>query len=171
MAVCPAGETAIGEYLDDRKAYTNQYLKRFRDLSETIYVVKGSDAEDHVRANFPAKQVKPISNGIRPHSATMFLESLPLVFQPGQSEGLEAVYHFSFTGSETLEGTVTIRDKSLAVQEGLVGRSDLHVTADSQAWIKFLAKEINLVKALATRKIKFRGSPKLMMAFARCFPS
>ena len=171
MAVCPAGETAIGEYLDDRKAYTNQYLKRFRDLSETIYVVKGSDAENHARLNFPAKQIKHISNGIRPNSAAMFLESLPLVFQPGQSEGLDAVYHFSFKGNENLEGTVTIRNKSLAVQDGLEGQPDLHVTADSQTWIKFLAKETNLVKALAMRKIKIKGSPKLMMAFARCFPS
>jgi len=171
MAVCPAGEAAIGEYLDNRTTYTNQYLKNFRNLSETIYVVKGSDAEDHVRSNFPAKQVKLISNGIRPTSAAMFLESLPLVFQPGQSEGLNTVYHFSFTGDENLEGTVTIREKTLAVQDGLEGRPDLHVTADSQTWIKFLAKEINLVKALVTRKIKIKGSPKLMMAFAKCFPS
>jgi putative sterol carrier protein len=79
---------------------------------------------------------------------------LPLIFQPGQSEGLNAVYHFTFTGDENLEGTVTIREKSLAVRDGLEGKPDLHVTADSQTWIKFLAKEINLVKALVTRKIK-----------------
>ncbi|MEE8541919.1 MAG: SCP2 sterol-binding domain-containing protein [Desulfobacterales bacterium] len=171
MAVCPAGESAIGEYLDDRKAYANQYLKKFRNLVETIYVVKGSDAEQHVQSNFPAKRVKNISNGIRPISAAMFLESMPLVFQPGQSEGLNAVYHFTFSGDENLEGTVTIRDKSLAVREGLEGKSDLHITADSQTWINFLAKETNLVKALVTRKIKIKGSPKLMMAFAKCFPS
>jgi len=171
MAVCPAGESAIGEYLDDRKAYANQYLKKFRNLVETIYVVKGSDAEQHVQSNFPAKRVKNISNGIRPISAAMFLESMPLVFQPGQSEGLNAVYHFTFSGDENLEGTVTIRDKSLAVREGLEGKSDLHITADSQTWVKFLAKETNLVKALVTRKIKIKGSPKLMMAFAKCFPS
>ncbi|MFC1824240.1 SCP2 sterol-binding domain-containing protein, partial [Thermodesulfobacteriota bacterium] len=171
MAVCPAGEAAIGEYLDDRNAYTDQYLKKFRNLAETIYVVKGSDAEQHVQSNFPAKQTKIISNGIRPISAEMFLESLPLVFQPGQSEGLNAVYHFSFTGDENLEGTVTIREKTLTVQEGLEGKSDLVVNADSKTWIDFLAKETNLVKALVTRKIKIKGSPKLMIAFARCFPS
>ncbi len=171
MAVCPAGEAAIGEYLHDRKAYTNQYLKKFRNRVETIYVVKGSDAEQHVQSNFPAKQAKIISNGIRPISAAMFLESLPLIFQPGQSEGLDAVYHFTFTGDEDLQGTVTIREKFLAMQEGLEGKPDLHVTADSRTWIKFLAKEINLVKALLTRKIKIKGSPKLMMAFAKCFPS
>jgi epoxyqueuosine reductase QueG len=171
MAVCPAGEAAIGEYIDDRKAYTDHYLKKFRNLEESIYVVKGSDAEQHVQSNFPAKRAKIISNGIRPNSAANFLESLPLVFQPGQSEGLDKVYHFTFTGAEKLEGTVIIRDKSVAVREGLEGKSDLHVTADSQTWIKFLSKEVNLAKALLTRKIKIKGSPKLMMAFAKCFPS
>ncbi|MGD8991198.1 MAG: SCP2 sterol-binding domain-containing protein [Desulfobacterales bacterium] len=171
MAVCPAGEEAIGEYLDDRKAYANQYLNKFRNLSETIYVVKGSDAQKHVQSNFPAKRAKIISNGIRPNSAAMFLESLPLVFQTGQSKGLNTVYHFTFTGAENLEGTVTIREKTLAVQEGLKGKPDLHITADSHTWIKFLSKEINLVKALVTRKIKIKGSPKLMIAFAKCFPS
>jgi len=101
----------------------------------------------------------------------MFLESLPLVFQPGQSEGLNAVYHFTFTGDETLEGTVTIKEKSLEVLEGLVGQPNLHVTADARTWVKFLSQEANLVKALVTRKIKIKGPPKLMKAFAKCFPS
>ena len=171
MAVCPAGETAIGEYLNDRKAYTNRYLKKFKELAETVYVVKGSDAEQHVKSNFPAKRPKLISNGIRPNSAEMFLESLPLVFQPGQSEGLDTVYHFTFTGTENLNATVTIREKSLAVQKALEGKPDLHVIADSQTWVKFLSKEVNLLKALVTRKIKIKGSAKLMMAFAKCFPS
>lgn len=171
MAVCPAGEAAIGEFLDDRKTYTNQNVKKFRDLAETVYVVKGSDAEKHVESNFPAKRIKNVSNGIRPVSAKSFLTSLPLVFQPGQSEDLDAVYHFTFTGDDQLEGTVTIKEKSLTVQNGLVGKPNLHVTAESQTWIKFLTKETNLLKALLTRKIKIKGSPKLMKAFARCFPS
>ncbi len=47
MAVCPAGEASIGDFLGDRKAYTNQYLKKFNNLYETIYVVTGSNAEQH----------------------------------------------------------------------------------------------------------------------------
>lgn len=101
----------------------------------------------------------------------MFLESLPLVFQPNQSEGLHAVYHFTFTGDEKLEGNVTIGDKTLSVREGHVGKPDLYITADSKTWIKFLAEEVHLLKALVTRRIKIKGSPKLMMAFAKCFPS
>jgi epoxyqueuosine reductase QueG len=171
VAICPAGQEMIGEYLEDRKAYFDRNLKPFKRLKETIYVVKGSDAEQYVQANFPDKKIKNISNGIRPNSAKFFLESLQLAFQPNQSEQLNAVYHFTFTGDENIKGTVVIRNKGLEVKDGHAGQADLHVTADSRTWVSFLAKETSLLKALIARKIKIKGSPKLMREFAKCFPS
>ncbi len=171
IAVCPAGETAIGEYIEDRKVYINQYYEPFRKLPEIIYAVKGSDAEQHVREHFPEKTIKTISNGIRPLSVDMFMTSLPRIFQANQSEGIDAVYHFSFTGDEIVEGTVTIKDKNITVEEGLQGTCNLYVKADSRTWIGFLSKEVKLLRALITRKIKIKGSPLLMKAFAKCFPS
>ncbi|MBU0734343.1 MAG: SCP2 sterol-binding domain-containing protein, partial [Proteobacteria bacterium] len=94
----------------------------------------------------------------------------PIVFQRDQSEGLSATYHFTFTGEEEWEGTVVIHDKTIQVQDGLVGTADMHVTADSQTWLDFLAKEKNLIWALLQRKLRMKGSPRLMKAFARCFP-
>lgn len=104
-------------------------------------------------------------------SIGMFLYILPRIFQANQSEGIDAVYHFSFTGAENVESTVTIKNKSIAVEEGLMGSPNLHVTADSRTWIGFLAKEVNLLKALVTRKIRIKGSPRLMKDFAKCFPA
>jgi len=101
----------------------------------------------------------------------MFLKSLPIAFQRGQAEGLNATFHFTFTGDESRNGTVVIRDQTVTVQDGLIGAADLHVTADSRTWIRFLAKEASLPWALISRKIRIKGSPKLMKAFAKCFPS
>ena len=171
MAVCPAGEAAVGEFAQDPKAYVHHYQKPFAQLAETIYAVKGSDAEAHVKAHFPHKTIKPISNGLRPLTVEMFLSSLPRIFQAGQSHGIDTVYHFTFTGQETATATVTIRNQTLTVQDGLQGQSDLAVTADSRTWLNFLAGEANLLLALVTRKIRIKGSPKLMKNFARCFPS
>lgn len=171
MAVCPAGEEAIGEYLADKKTYVNAYQRKFRKMAETIYTVKGSDAADYVQKNFPNKTIKFVSNGIRPLKVEMFLTSLPRFFQKTQAEGLNAVYHFTFTGSESLMATVTIKDKTIQVEDGLNGAPDLKLTADSDTWVRFLAKEVNLLIALVTRKIKIKGSPKLMKSFAQCFPS
>ena len=171
MAVCPAGKEFIGAYLEDRKAFIHRTVKRFADIEETIYVVKGSDAEAHVKSKFPLKTIKHISNGIRPPSAAMFLESMPLAFQPGQSNGIDAVFHFTFSGEEKLQATVIIRNKKLTVEDGHSGEPDLHLTADSRTWTRFLAKEAGLLPALLTRKFKLKGSPKLMGAFAKCFPA
>ena len=59
----------------------------------------------------------------------------------------------------------------LGVEDGHVGTADLQITADSQTWLGFVAKERSLVWALLCRRIRLRGSPKLLMAFGRCFPS
>ena len=170
MAVCPAGEAVIGPFLDDRKGFLARVVKPLQEKVETIYVVPGSDAETHVVKKFPHKTIKGVGNGLRPSSVKSFLEALPIIFQRNQSEGLSATYHFTFTGEEKCEGTVVIRDRTIQVQDGLVGTADMHVTADSQTWLDFLAKEKNLILALLQRKLKMKGSPSLMKAFARCFP-
>lgn len=171
MAVCPAGELAIGEFLSDRKRYTRQVMKRLRDKTETIYVVPGSDAEAHVTKRFPGKTKKQASIGLRPASASEFLTSLPLLFQREQSEGLDATFHFTFTGDESLVGAAIIRNKTVEVHEEHVGNPDVHVIADSRTWLDFLAKEKSQFRAIVTRKIRVKGSPKLMGNFAKCFPA
>ena len=73
--------------------------------------------------------------------------------------------------AEQLGATVEIRDKTIEVHDGYVGKPDLHVTADSSTWVSFLAKEANLVWALVRGKTRIKGSPILLKSFARCFPS
>ncbi len=171
MAVCPAGEEVIGPFLDNRKDYLAEVVKPLQKKEETIYVVQGSDAEAHVARHFPHKTIKRIGNGLRPRSAKNFLESLDLVFQREQSKGLNVTYHFTFKGVEQLDATVEIRDRTIVVHEGYIGKPNIHVTADSSTWVSFLAKEINLLWALARGKIRIKGSPALLKSFARCFPS
>lgn len=171
MAVCPAGEEMIGPYLEDRKAYMASVVKPLQEREDIVYVVPGSDAEAHTTRRFPKKVVKTVGNGLRPRSVANFLGALPLIFQSKQAEGIDATYHFTFTGAEEITSTVSIRNKGLEVQDGHHGSADMHVTADSQTWISFLSKEQSLLGALLGRKIRLKGSPSLMKAFARCFPS
>ncbi len=94
-----------------------------------------------------------------------------MVFQRQKSEGLDATYHFTFTGDEQRKATIVIGNKTIDIQEGHVSQADLTVTADTQTWLGFLAQEKNLVWALVRRKIRLKGSPKLLVAFGKCFPS
>ena len=142
-----------------------------QEKQETVYVVAGSDAEEHVARRFPLKTINWVGNGLRPRSTQRFLSGLLLTFQPGKASKLNAVYHFTFTGKEPKEATVTIRDGTLQVRDGHESEADLRVTADSETWLGFLAKDRSLLWALLRRRIRIKGSPRLLVAFGKCFPS
>src|SRR5262249_12864862 len=118
------------------------------------------------------KHAKRVGNSLnRVRSIRSFLSGLPMTFQRNRSKGLDATYHFTFTGAEESRATVTIRDQKLEVREGHVGNAGIAVTADSRTWLGLLAKGRSLVWALLRRKIRIKGSPRLLQAFGRCFPS
>ena len=169
MSVCPAGENVIGPYLTDQSGHLREVVRPLQEKRETIYVVAGSDAEDHVARRFPHKTVKRVGNGLRPRTIPRFLAGLRLTFQPGKAANLNAVYHFTFTGATEHRATVTIRRKTLQVEKGHAGQPDLRVTTDSDTWLRFLAKEEHIVWALLRRRIRLSGSPRLLLAFGRCF--
>jgi hypothetical protein len=189
--VCPAGEDVIGEYLNSKKEFTDEVLRPLQAKKEPVYVVSGSDAEDHVQKRYPHKTIRYVRNSLRPRSIMAFLGGLPLSFQRKAAGDLDAIYHFSFTGQELAErsdeasrpirsaqanpamseATVTIRAGTIKVETGLNGVCNLHLIAEARTWLGFLAKEKKLVWALLTRKIRLRGNPKWLLRFRRCFPS
>ncbi len=171
MAVCPAGDDVIAPFLDNRKGFLNDVVKPLQDKKETLYVVAGSDAETHAARRFPHKEIRRVGGSLRPRSIDQFLTGLPLVFQRDHSDGLDATYHFTFTGGEERKATVVIRNKTLRIEDGHRDTADLTLTANAETWPGFLAKERNLAWALLTRRIRFRGSPKFLLAFGKCFPS
>ncbi len=170
LAVCPAGTEVIGPFQEDRAQFLREVVKPLQAKVEPIYVTAGSDAESYVRKRFPHKQVRRVRSGLRPVSLESFLRSLHLVFQRGQASGWRACYHFVFTGKEPAQSTIVIDDGQLTVENGLIGSCHLRVTADSQAWIKFVRKEWGLARLLLTGKLRLKGSPRWLLAFGRCFP-
>src|SRR5262249_11004699 len=138
MAVCPAGEDVIGPYLRDRQQHLREIVKPLQERPEPVYVVPGSDAEAVARQKFTNKTVNPFGNGLRPRSLAGLFSLMPYVFQPNQSRGLDAFYHFTFTGTERREITIRIQNRTIEIQGGLVGKPVFHVTADAETWLGFL---------------------------------
>lgn len=172
MAVCPAGDDVLAPFLTDRKRYLDEVVRPLQEKIETVYVLAGSDPEAYVPRRFPHKRTKRVkSSGLRPRNLKNFLLGMQLLFQKRPAEGLDATYHFTFTGEETGEVTVVIRDQILQVTPGHHGRPSLRVTADSSTWLRFLAGEVSLLGALLRRKLRLAGRPWLLAAFGRCFPS
>jgi hypothetical protein len=160
----------IGPYLADKKAHLKEVVKPLQEKEETIYVLKNSDAEQYAVKRFPNKRTKHVGNSLRPTSIAGFLQGAPLLFQPGKSTGLNATYHFTFTGSERRESTIVIADQKITVFEGHLDTPDLHVRADSSSWLGFLRQERNIVWAIVRRRVRLEGRLNLLLAFGKCFP-
>jgi putative sterol carrier protein len=171
MAVCPAGEDVIGIYKESKKAYTAEILRPLQEKVEALYVIPGSDAEAHARKRFPHKELRQVRGSLRPQNLRAFIEGMAHTFQREASAGLNARFHFVFTGGESTEVTVDIRDKSISVRSGLHETPDLRVTADGGAWLRFLRLETNILKELLLRRVRVKGPIKLLQAFGRCFPN
>src|SRR3954466_4859815 len=94
---------------------------RRRSMSSRIPMPRSTSRDE-----FPHKETKRVSNGLAGQGTIRsFLRGLNFVFQRGKSNGLNAVYHFTFTGKEETKATVTIRDEKLQVSEGHVGHPHL----------------------------------------------
>ncbi len=170
LAVCPAGEEVIAPFLGNRGRFVHEVVKPLQAKEEPVYVQPNTDAEAYVAKKFPHKRIRRVGAVTRPGTVAAFLTLMRHSFQRGRSEGLDAVYHFRFTGVETATATVTIRDQQLTVQPGLQGDCDLRLTADSAAWLRLLRKEVGPVRLLLTGKVRLWGDPRLFAAFGRCFP-
>src|SRR6202012_4813024 len=100
IAVCPAGEEVITPFLENRKEFLSEVLRPLQDKEETIYVMPDTGADCYVMRLYPHNKTRRVKNGRHPNSIQGFLRVLPLGFQRGKSEGVDAVYHFTFTGKE-----------------------------------------------------------------------
>jgi putative sterol carrier protein/Fe-S-cluster-containing hydrogenase component 2 len=175
LSVCPAGDDVIGEFLRNRKEHTQSVVRPLQEKSETLYVLPGSDAESYASRKWKNKRVKQVNNGLRPETIGNLLYFMPHLFQREKAASFTATLHFRLTNdatadAEAREVTIMVRDGKLTVHEGHQGTPDVRVEADSMTWLRFINREIHIVKAIVTRKVKVQGSFRTLQAFGKCFP-
>lgn len=168
MAVCPAGEDVIGPFLQERGRFVKEVVRPLRDKEEPVYVLRNSDAREHVEKRFPNKRVRPIRNATAPRSVEGFLRALPLFFQRGRARDVQLRMHFTFTGSESGEATVVIDRGELAVRRGHEGEADVHVRADAEAWLDYLGGRRGLLPAVLRGRVRVRGPLRHVKTFQSC---
>lgn len=171
MAVCPAGEDVIAPFQADRSRFLNEMLKPLQQKNETLYVIKGSDAEAYARKRYPHKPLKFVHSQLKATSVNGFLRYLPHVFQRSAAKGWHSLLHFEFTGPEAQQATVDISPQGLRVKPGLQGQAKLRLKVDGRSWIRFLNAEVSLPRLLLTGKLRFRGDLRELQRFGKCFPS
>lgn len=170
MAVCPAGENVLGNYLPNKKAYVEQVVKPLKERMEPIYVIKGTMAESVAKRN-PNKEIRHVHTPLRPTSVASFLGGIELAFNPEKAKGMNLRMHFEFSGIERRSATITVANGQLGVQDGIVGNADLQIRVDSQLWVKLVNGDVSIwsiLWAIATRKFTIRGNPRLLSQFRQC---
>ena len=94
---------------------------------------------------------------------------MSFAFQRNQAEGLDATYHFTFSGSEESKATIVIKNKTLTVEMGHTGNPDICISADAKAWLRVLHKDSSMIKEIILRRIRVKGPINLLKAFGKCF--
>ena len=168
MAVCPAGEEVIGPFKAEQKAYLNEVVRPLQEKKETVYVVKGSDAESHVARRFPNKTTKRVGSGLRPTSVRGFPTGCHCCFN-GELPRIARYLSLHLHGRRSSGSHSRHSGFQPPCPEGHQGISDLRVIADGKTWLVFCERQASPF-ALLRRKIRLKGSPRLLLAFGRCFP-
>lgn len=171
IAVCPAGEDVLGPWLESKKRHLDEVVRPLTQRSEPVYVVRGSDAEAHVKKRFPHKEVRIVESSLRATDARGFFRALPLVFQRGPARGWSGTFHFELSATDDMvTATVRVADGTLTVQDGLIGEPDVSVTAAESVWLDIVSKRRSPVVAVLLRRLRVRGERALLDKFAACFP-
>ena len=171
LSVCPAGEEVIGPFLTnkaeicpgDRSSVARESgdgLRRSRIGRRGPRCPPLPAQDDQTSWQRPAAPDDP-----------RFLDGAASHVSAGEGGEIERRLPLHVHRQRREAGDRHDRDGTLQVQDGHQGEADLRVTADSETWLGFLAKERSLLWALLRRSIRIKGSPKLLVAFGKCFPS
>jgi Fe-S-cluster-containing hydrogenase component 2 len=170
ISVCPAGEDVISPFLESPRAFVERFVKPLQDKAETIYVLDGSDAQEHTARRFPNKKVQTISWTILEPSGPNLLFNMRLHFQRRRSRKLEATFHVTFTGEREVSGTVNIRKRVIDVDFGLKGAADVALKVSGPTWVEMLGRQITVPEAVAQGRLEMTGEPGLVSQLIDCFP-
>jgi Fe-S-cluster-containing hydrogenase component 2 len=168
MAVCPAGEDVLGSYLNAKAGFMRQVVRPLQEKKETLYVLPGSDAEAHAARRFPHKRLRRVRSGLRPSSARGFVRAVPLIFQRGRAQGMNATLRFQFTGSERFTATIRVADGRPAIVDGDAGPADVVVEADAGVWVEIAAGKQHPLWAVLRGRLRLRGDRRLFQRFMSC---
>lgn len=101
-------------------------------------------------------------------TAKEILLSLPQRFKTDKAEGVDTVFHFNVSGDNGGTFTVTIKDKTCQVSEGLQGEAKCVVTTQDSVYEDVELGRTNPQMAVMMGKIKISNLGE-MMKFAGYF--
>ena len=105
-----------------------------------------------------------------PLTIPQLMEKMPGAFLPEKAQGVNALVHFKFTGTEAGDWNATIADGKVAVAQGEPSnKPTMTLTADSTDYIKLFTGELDGMQAFMQGKLKLGGDLNLAMKLMQMF--
>lgn len=97
------------------------------------------------------------------------MEHMPESFIPERAAGMNAIIQCRFTGAESGDWIIAIRDANCTVEPGTAPKPQLTLTMDSKDYKDLALGKLNGMMAYMQGKIKMSGDISLAMKFTNLF--
>lgn len=101
-------------------------------------------------------------------TAEAIVKGLPDRFKEDEAAGFEAVVHLQLSGEGGGDFTVTVKEGTCTVEEGLHGAADCEVRTKASTYVDTEMGKTNPTMAVMMGKIKVKNVPVLTQ-FINCF--
>ena len=97
------------------------------------------------------------------------LASYPDRFRADKAEDVDAVVYMNLTGDNARDVLLTVKDQTLAIEDGSVDDATLTLVADAENWLAIENGELKPMMAMMQGKLKLKGKPAFAMKFMALF--
>lgn len=97
------------------------------------------------------------------------LHVVPKSFVPEKAEGVDTVVQYKFTGSDTSEWYLIVKDKTLTIEQGVHPNPNMTMTFDADAYLKIANGELDPTMAFMRGKVKVSGDMKVALKMGQFF--
>jgi len=99
------------------------------------------------------------------------LKTMPLGFRSEAVPGLNAVYQFEISGSETFKAYLSIADKRCTFHEGSHEKPDVLIKAPAEVWLAISRGALDGQSAFMSGKYRVEGNVGLLLKLKTLFPA
>ena len=113
----------------------------------------------------------PLSRLFMPRYSTIdeVLASYPDRFRADKAEDVDAVVYMNLTGDNARDILLTVKDQTLAMEDGSAVDATLTLIADAENWLAIENGELKPMMAMMQGKLKLKGKPAFAMKFMALF--
>lgn len=170
LSVCPAGSDVLGPFIEDRVEYRKRILDPLLAKRETVYVLKGSDAEESIPQRLKSKEVKLVDYNISSDDPFSFLFGLTLTFQRRKARGLDATLALVIEDKGPQPAAIRVRQSRVEVEFKAPEKADVELRLAWATLGKIFRDGMTVEEAVANHGATLTGDAATAQAIRRCFP-